>query len=48
MGNTLERFVSYTELYWRIAIEFIGGLKHDREAMQYEIDSLRRQLHQQR
>jgi len=36
---------------WEIlskAIEYIAGLKHDRDAMQYEIDALRRQIHQQR
>jgi hypothetical protein len=31
------------------AVEYINGLKQDRQAMQYEIDALHRQLqHQQR
>ena len=47
MGNSLKGYIiSYMSL--TVAIEYIGGLKHDREAMQYEIDTLRRQLHQQR
>jgi hypothetical protein len=47
MGDSLKR-CGFLVNVLTLAIEYIAGLKHDRDAMQYEIDALRRQIHQQR